>query len=361
MRHRHTPRVLLVPNPDGTFACPENDCEKSKATWKRGASALQHICACPLVVSRGVRYCLTEAGTKHTKLSAKELRERRRAAAKKYNAKIKAARASVAKTKAAKRALADMQCATSGSTSRRDAGKDTQQHPSAPYLPTPLPTQGSHVRDMFKGGTSVADTGRFCGVAGSVLVVQSTLPTDPENQTPKTNCNRGSSSAGMYGSTASHERDDLIMDDWGLQAVPCSFELWKLPPDCQHSILVHAHRQRVVRLPELYEAAKDMTEGGATFFKIMKKYKVQHRSAIKSKGVLQTHPDKNRNIHPSVNELFRQRMEVLLDKNDKLLDSLDEIEKEVWHTKEDTSAYLECRAASNYILFFENLARNSSL
>lgn len=240
---------------------------------------------------------------------------------------------------------------------------------------------------MFKGGTSVADTGRFCGVAGSVLVVQSTLPTDPENQTPKTNCNRGSSSAGMYGSTASHERvcisqcamtvgqflvvsfskhacvlqDDLIMDDWGLQAVPCSFELWKLPPDCQHSILVHAHRQRVVRLPELYEAAKDMTEGGATFFKIMKKYKVQHRSAIKSKGVLQTHPDKNRNIHPSVNELFRQRMEVLLDKNDKLLDSLDEIEKEVWHTKEDTSAYLECRAASNYILFFENLARNSSL
>ena len=90
MRDRHTPRVLLRPDSNGKFSCPEAGCRQSAGRWT-GPIVLKHVAVCPEVKRTGKLYCLTRAGTKVGKLSAKELQERRRASATRANARKKAA------------------------------------------------------------------------------------------------------------------------------------------------------------------------------------------------------------------------------------------------------------------------------
>lgn len=89
---RHTPRVLLKPNSNGKFACPEKACKHSGDRWTVGKAVLTHVRSCAAVKATGVLYCLTTSGTKAGKLSGDERQQRRRAPAARSSARKKAAR-----------------------------------------------------------------------------------------------------------------------------------------------------------------------------------------------------------------------------------------------------------------------------
>lgn len=153
-------------------------------------------------------------------------------------------------------------------------------------------------------------------------------------------------------------QDDLVMGSTGLEAIPCNFDLHELPPDCQHSILIHAHRAGVLNLRELGEAAKN--QHASTFTRIMSEHKEDNRVRISSKGLLQTHQDKDKFVHHELNQRFRERKALLLEKHHKI-SSLPSEERQTLRNKAAEAAHDECRAAWSYITFFENRAQKLSM
>ena len=137
----------------------------------------------------------------------------------------------------------------------------------------------------------------------------------------------------------------------GLEAIPRNFHLHELPPDCQHSVLIHAHRQGVLNISDLQQAAT--VQCADTFIDIMARHKADNRSKIGNIGLRQTHPDKDNLVHPGLNQRFRDRKQLLLDKHMLSAEECVTVEADA-----NAAMYDECKAAWNYITFFENLAIN---
>ena len=177
----------------------------------------------------------------------------------------------------------------------------------------------------------------------------------------------------------------LELDAYGLTAIPVDYDLNLLPPSCQCSILVHAHRRGVTRLEDVilckkaFDDAVEAEQGrhhrqdvdhGKVMIDVFhqaiypkalpsdaaayaSKECMEDVGRIGSAGFLGTHRDKNPFIHSNMCGRFAERRELLLKFGKSALAKLNEDEQTVMLNRFALACKDECLAAGDYITYYE--------